>query len=155
MLTSLSYTMRGRPFVVVGLWVTSMLPFVITSDLSVVCSLLTHVYHLTSSVLSSDLLTCYFLARPTCYVWLFVYHHCHAISLHPAWYTWLCDYHVYGNPVLLLWNKVPHHTRWGPPLESVGATSRIHPLRTKCHTILGGGHLLNLLGYSCYVQLFP
>ena len=60
-----------------------------------------------------------------------------------------CDYHNYGNPALLSciiysdllsWmelsatrNKVPHHTRWGPPLESVGATSRIHPLRTKCH----------------------
>jgi len=46
------YIMRGRPFVVVGLWVTSMLPLVIISDLLVSCFLLTHVYHLTSSVLS-------------------------------------------------------------------------------------------------------
>jgi len=44
------------------------------------------------------------------------------------------------------------HTWWGPPLESVGATSRIHPLRTKCHTEQsatssnGGGHLLNPWG---------
>ena len=48
------------------------------------------------------------------------------------------------------------HSWWGPPLESVGATSRIHsPHRAKCHTthVVGatswicGGHLLNLKGY--------
>ena len=37
------------------------------------------------------------------------------------------------------------HTWWGPPLETVGATSRIHsPHRAKCHTTRGAGHLLNL-----------
>ena len=31
-------------------------------------------------------------------------------------------------------SKVPRHTWWGPPLESVEGTSRIHsPHRTKCH----------------------
>ena len=48
------------------------------------------------------------------------------------------------------------YTWWGPPLESVGATSRIYfPHRAKCHTthVVGatswihGGHLLNLWGY--------
>ena len=44
----LCYTMRGRPFVVVVLWVTFMLPcHTITSDYLVTCFLLTHVYHLT------------------------------------------------------------------------------------------------------------
>jgi len=63
--------MRGRPFVVVGLvglWViTYMLPPAITLDLLVICYLLTHVYHLTSSMLSPDHLTCHYLARPFCY----------------------------------------------------------------------------------------
>jgi len=40
----------------------------IIPDLSITCFLLTHVYHLTSSVLSSDHLTCYYLARPSCYI---------------------------------------------------------------------------------------
>jgi len=64
----LLYAMRGRPFVVVrlvGLWViTFMLPPAITLDLLVICLLLTHVYHLTSSVLSPDHLACHYLARP-------------------------------------------------------------------------------------------
>ena len=45
------------------------------------------------------------------------------------------------------------YTWWGPPLKSVGATSRIYsPHRAKCHTekvphhTRGGGHLLNLRG---------
>jgi len=57
------------------------------------------------------------------------------------------------------------HMRWGPPLESVGATSRIHsPNRAKGHTEQSatprtwwglplesvGGHLLNLWGYLLY-----
>jgi len=54
----LSYTMRGRPFVVVGLWVTSLLPLtMLLLDLSITCLLLTPVYHL----------TCHYLARPYCY----------------------------------------------------------------------------------------
>jgi len=84
--------------------------------------------------------------------------------LSPSMIYLTCDYHVYGNLALLscmelsaTQSKVPHHTRWGPPLESVGATSRIHPLRTKCHmeqsatpysvgatSWICGGHLLNL-----------
>ena len=58
--------------------------------------------------------------------------------------------------------SVTPHTWWGPPLESMGATSRIHsPHRAKCHTEqsatphtwwgatswICGGHLLNLNGY--------
>jgi len=38
------------------------------SDLSVTCILLTHVYHLTSSVLLLDQLACHHLVRPDCYV---------------------------------------------------------------------------------------
>ena len=44
------------------------------------------------------------------------------------------------------------HTWWGPPLESVGATSRIHSPQSKvshgvkCHITRDGGHLLNLWG---------
>ena len=63
MLTSLSYTMRGRPFVVVGLWITSMLLLVIASDLLVSCFPLTYVYHLASSEFSPDHLPCHYLAR--------------------------------------------------------------------------------------------
>jgi len=43
-----------------------MLPLVLTSDLLVACFLLTHVYHLTSSVLSHDHLACYYLTRLLC-----------------------------------------------------------------------------------------
>ena len=49
------------------------------------------------------------------------------------------------------------YTWWGPPLESVGATSRIHspqskvPHGAKCHTT-HGGHLLNLYGYLLIVS---
>jgi len=75
MLTSLSYTMRGRPFVVVGPWVTSMLLLVIASDLLVVCFLLTHVYHLTTyhATFWQDPLVMSWLTRTisiSCYVWL-------------------------------------------------------------------------------------
>ena len=58
------------------------------------CFHLTHVYHLISDVLSSDHLTCYYLARPllyydlpgllsiSCHVWLLVkYHHPVMLSL--------------------------------------------------------------------------
>ena len=90
------------------------------SELSVSCFLLTHVYHLTSNVLSLDHLACHYLAKPYCYnmtdpdyidllLCLVVCNitTSHAITSHPAWHTWLYDYYVYGNPVLLLlllWN---------------------------------------------------
>ena len=65
-LSLLSYyawqTLRGR-------WTLSY--FHVTTchylDPSVSCFLLTHVYHLTSSMLSPDHLTCHYLARPFCY----------------------------------------------------------------------------------------
>ena len=99
-LTSLSYTMRGRPFVVVELWFTLMLP-------------------LTTSLLLGYHLPCYYfrpvscmlpLVRPLVMPWLtrtsiilltwlvacWVSPSCHAIISHPAWYTWLYDYYVYG-----------------------------------------------------------
>ena len=51
-------------------------------------------------------------------------------------------------------NETKCHTTHvvGPPLESVGATFRIHsPHRVKCHTTHAvGGHLLNLWGYLLY-----
>ena len=68
--------------------------------------------------------------------------------------------------------SVTPHTWWGPPLESVGATSRIHSPQSKvshgakCHTIhvvggtswICGGYLLNLWGYflphACVVWCF-
>ena len=57
-------TLRGR--CILGFWYVITCSTII-SDLSVTCFLLTHVYHLTSIVLSSDLLTCYYLARPFSY----------------------------------------------------------------------------------------
>jgi len=97
-----------------------------TSDLLVACFLLTHVYHLTSRVLSPDHLTYYYLARPSwydltypdyyqsldityhliiinlLYVWLLIHYH-HPIMLSP--YTQhdnlTCDYYLYGNLTLL------------------------------------------------------
>ena len=113
MLVSSSYTMRGRPFVVVGLGVTSMSLLATILDLSVACSLSTHVYHLTSSMLSPDHLTCHYLARPSCYVMTYpdlLSIHCyacyliyitiyHAISWHQAWYTDSYNYHDKGNVV--------------------------------------------------------
>ena len=83
-LTSLSHTMLGRPFVVVVLgyfYVTTC--HVITSDLSVSCFHLTHVYHLASSVLSPDHHACYYLARPFLL--------CHDLTwlLSILWYAWL------------------------------------------------------------------
>jgi len=104
--------MRGRPFVVVGLWViTFILPLGITLDLSVMCYHLTYVYHLPIDVLSSDDLACHYLARPfllchdlpdyyqsfdmlgcllniiilSCYHWT------------PSMIYLTCDYHLYGN----------------------------------------------------------
>ena len=53
-------TLRGR--CILDFWYVITCPAII-SDLSVSCFLLTHVYHLTSSVLSLD-----YLARPYCYV---------------------------------------------------------------------------------------
>ena len=140
MLTSLSYTMRGRPFVVVGLWVTSMSPLVITSDLSVSCFLLTHVYYLTSSVFSPDHLTCHYLAKPVCYVMTYPDYYLSLIMFSCLLNIIILScYHLTPSMIYLtLWlsclresclvimelsatrSKVPHHTRWGPPLESVG-----------------------------------
>jgi len=72
-------------------------------DLSVACFLLTHVYHLISCMLSPNHLACYYLTIPTCYVMTYPDYYqsfeylvaCyisppyHAITWHPAWYTWL------------------------------------------------------------------
>ena len=67
-LTPLSYTMRGWPFVVIELWVSVILSLPCHYfRLSVSCFYLTHVYHLTSTVLSSDHLACYPLVIPSCY----------------------------------------------------------------------------------------
>ena len=128
---------------------------VITSDLSVTCFYISHVYHLMSDMSSPDYLTCHYLARPFCYAMT-----CHLLNI-----IILSCYHLTPSMIsLTLWlsclresclvilngtkchteQSATSHTWWGPPLESVGAISRIHPLRTKCHTILGGGHLLNL-----------
>ena len=130
MLTSVSYTMRGRPFVVVGLWVTSLLPLtILLLDLSITCYLLTHVYHLTSRVLSPDHLTCS-LARPywydqtiinLLYAWLLdKYHHLVMLSLytqHDVFDLWLSSlrgpwlvilYHDQW-PVFLLYKQWPDY----------------------------------------------
>ena len=55
--------MRGRPFVVVDLWVPTMIAMLLLQIVNS-CFLLTHVYHLTSTVLSPDY--CHYLARPLC-----------------------------------------------------------------------------------------
>ena len=57
-------TLRGR-WILSFCYVNSC--HAITSDLSVACFYLTHVYHL-ATVLSPDYLTCYYLTRPSCYV---------------------------------------------------------------------------------------
>ena len=124
------------------LFICFHLPYLNTA-LSVIYFLLTHVYHMTPYMLSLDPLTCHHLVRPSGYVmidpvnYLFiVMFYCllyiTTLSCYPlnqAWYTWLHDYLVYGNPALF----------YG----------------TKCHTILGGGHLLNLLGYFLLCPVIP
>ena len=74
------------------------------------CFLLTHVYHLTI-VLSTDHLTCHYLARPLCCTMTYPDYHqslimigylihittCHAISWHQAWYTDSYNYHDKGD----------------------------------------------------------
>ena len=58
---------------------------------------------------------------------------------------------VYGDKCRTEQSATPH-TWWGPPLESVGATSRIHSPEQSAtqskvpHHTRGGGHLLNLWG---------
>ena len=112
---------------------------------------------------SLDPLTCHNLVRPYCYVkidpanYLFIcyvlllaiHHHFVMLSLKPSmihltlWLSYLRE------PCLVLWNQVPHR-------PMVGATSRIHPLRAKCHTEQsatphGGGHLLKPMGATSWV----
>jgi len=76
--------MRGRPFLVVRLVglgvITYMLPLAITLDLLVTCYHLTHVYHLTSSVLSPDYLACHYLARPLCCTMTYPDYYIHLFS---------------------------------------------------------------------------
>ena len=89
------------------------------SDLSITCFLLTHVYHLTCHHLTRPY--CYVMIDPAIYIFIVTFYCLLYITtlscylLNQAWYTWLYDYRVYGNPALF----------YG----------------TKCHTILGGGHL--------------
>ena len=108
--------------------------------------LLTHVYHMTPNTYSLDQLACHHLVRPDCYVMIdpahstfIVMFYClldiTTLSCYPlnqAWYTWLYDYLICGNPALFYGTKchmeqsaTPHGgghllNLWGPPLESVG-----------------------------------
>jgi len=140
------------------------------SDLSVTCILLTHVYHLTSSVLLLDQLACHHLVRPDCYVMIdpahstfIVMFYClldiTTLSCYPlnqAWYTWLYDYLNCGNPALFYGTKCHTVQWWGPPLESIPSEQSATWNKVPHRPMVGatswicGGHLLNLQGYSFY-----
>jgi len=105
--------MRGRPFVVVGPWaITFILPLVITLDLSVKCFLLTHVYHLTFSVLSPDHLICYSLARPYWYDLTYPDYYqsldiiCHLIIIYLLYAWLLVNYHHLVMPSLYIQHDI-------------------------------------------------
>ena len=114
MLASLSYTMRGRPFVVVGLWVTSMLPLAITQTVSYMflfntcislANWLVIIYYLACHYLARPFLLCHdltWLLSILWYAWLFIkYHHSVMLSLNTQHDNLTCDYHLYGNFTLL------------------------------------------------------
>jgi len=113
--TSLSYTMRGWPFVVIELWVSIRL------------SLPCHYVRLVSflfpfnTCISPDHLAYHYLARPYCYYLTYPDHYqsldligywlhittCHAITLYPAWYTWHAIIFFTGT-----WLIIMYHDQW-------------------------------------------
>ena len=141
-------------------------------------------------VLSPDHHTCYYLARPSFHVMTYpdyyqslvmfdcllniiilsCYHLTPSMIYLTLWLSCLREFCL----VILNGTKchteqsATSHTWWGPPLESVGATSRIYPLRTKCHMEQSATHTrwgppLESVGatswicraISCHDLLFP
>ena len=162
-------TLRGR--CILGFWYIITCPAIISN---LTCYLLTHVYHLISDVLSHDHLTCYSLARPYCYNLTYPDHYqsldmlaylliSPLIMLSPDTKHDVLDFVIimFTGILSCYYGTKCHTTRWGPPLESNSLRAKCHMEQSATPTTVGatswicGGHLLNLLGYSCYVQLFP
>ena len=80
-----------------------------------------------------------------CYVLLLVLYH-HLVML-----SFKTKHDTLDLMIILFTGTLPYFMELSATPYSVGATSRIHSLRTKCHTEQsatphGGGHLLNLWG---------
>ena len=86
----------------------------------------------------------------SCHVWLLVKYH-HLVML-----SFKTKHDTLDLEIIMFTGILSCFMELSATPYTVGATSRIHSLRTKCHmeqsaTPHGGGHLLNLLGYYCYV----
>ena len=118
-------TMRGRPFVVVDFWVSPMIAMLLFQTCHcfslVNCMLPFNTCISLGNCIITWPLTCHYLARPLCctmtypdYYQSHVMIGCllispsyHAITLYPAWYTWLVIVIFTG-----IWLVILYHDQW-------------------------------------------